>query len=67
MQHSVERTFGDGLWYVGVVVQKRAAGLSMLPEKKAQATRAMLITSAVDRRTCGSSWWSMAFKNSSHR
>ena len=51
---------------------KRAAGLSMLPEKKAQATRAMLITSALDRegvvgrrggrwpsrtRRVGSRWW----------
>lgn len=40
---------------------------SMLEPKKADATRATVITSALERRACGSSRCPAAFRNSSHR
>jgi hypothetical protein len=39
-----------------------------LPPKKVEATKGIVMTSAVDKRVWGSSRrWPMAFKNSSHK
>jgi hypothetical protein len=49
------------------VVQKRAAGLYVAREEGAGHKRYGHHLGGRQRRTCGSSRWPMAFKNSSHR
>src|SRR5919107_4265056 len=67
MQPTVEATLGDRLLDVAVLVQKRAARLKVAGEEGAGHKRYGHHLGGRQRRTCGSSRWSMAFKNSSHR